>query len=542
MRHLALFIFYSGCLLLFSTCGTKQSSNKNIFRINQVQGVESLDPAFAKNLNIMWHVQQGYNRLVEFDAQRTVQPSLATRWEISADRLTYRFYLRNDVYFHPNPVFPEGKGRKMIASDVVYSFQRLIDPKTASPGAWVFNERVDTLRPFIAINDTIFELRLQKPFNPMLGILSMQYCSIVPKEVVEHWGDDFRAHPCGTGPFIMQDWEENVALTYRKNEHYWERDSLGNQLPYLDGLLFTFIDSKATEFLMFQQGELDFMNGLDATFKDQVLTKQGTLKPAFQNNIRLIKNPYLNVEYLGFLLDPNKQQQKILLEKKLRQAIQIGFDREKMVMYLRNHIGHPADAGFIPNGLPGYNPTRNRGFAYQPENARALIAEVKAANGGQLPAIILLSNDNYSDRCQFIASQLSDIGLTVRIEIVQPSLLREQMSDSKADFFWATWIADYPDAESYLSLFYSHHAAPPNYTRFANQTFDDLYEAALQAETNEKQIDLYEKMDSILIAESPVIPLFYDEVMHFIQPRVQGWESNSLNLMDLRKVRLSVVQ
>jgi peptide/nickel transport system substrate-binding protein len=113
------------------------------------------------------------------------------------------------------------------------------------------------------------------------------------------------------------------------------------------------------------------------------------------------------------------------------------------------------------------------------------------------------------------------------------------MSDSRADFFWATWIADYPDAESSLSLFYSHHAAPPNYTRFANRTFDAFYEAALHAETTEKQIDLYEQMDSILIAESPVIPLFYDEVMHFIQPRVQGWESNSLNLMDLRKVSFS---
>ncbi len=526
-------------MLLFSACGSNTVSNHSIFRINQVQGVESLDPAFAKNLNIMWHVQQLYNRLVEFDAQRKVQPSLATRWVISADRLSYRFYLRSDVFFHPNPLFAEGQGRKLTAHDVVYSFQRLIDPQTASPGAWVFNDRVDTLHPFTALNDTVFELRLIKPFNPMLGILSMQYCSIVPKEVVEHWGDDFRAHPCGTGPFILQDWEENTALTYRKNEHYWERDSNGKALPYLDGLIFTFIDSKATEFLMFQQGELDFMNGLDATFKDQVLTKQGTLKPAFDGKIKLIKNPYLNVEYLGILLDTAKQGMPILLSKKLRQAIQIGFDRTKMIMYLRNHIGHAADAGFIPNGLPGYNPKRNHSLAYQPEKARALIQEVKTANEGRLPVITLLSNDNYADRCQFIASQLSDLGLNVRIEIMQPSLLREAMSNSQANFFWATWIADYPDAESYLSLFYSPHAAPPNYTRFKNLYFDRLYELALQAETPEKQVDLYEQMDSLLMAESPIIPLFYDEVMHFIQPHVAGWESNSLNLMDLRKVRLN---
>lgn len=539
MRQVALFLCLIGVVFLFSTCRLKTNSNKPIFRINQVQGVESLDPAFAKNLNIMWHVQQLYNRLVEFDAQQRVQPSLAKYWEISADRLTYRFYLRNDVYFHPNPLFPGGNGRKMTAADVVFSFERLIDPKTASPGAWIFNNRIDTLHPFTAINDTVFELRLCKPFNPMLGILSMQYCSIVPKEVVAHWGDDFRAHPCGTGPFIMHNWEENTALTYRKNDHYWERDSQGRALPYLDGLLFTFIDSKATEFLMFQQGELDFMNGLDATFKDQVLTKQGTLKPAFDGKIKLIKNPYLNVEYLGFLLEPSQQGMPILLSHQLRQAIQIGFDREKMVMYLRNHIGRAANAGFIPNGLPGYNPIRNHGLRYQPEKARALIEAVKKANEGRLPTITLLSNDNYADRCQFVASQLSDLGLNIRIEIMQPSLLREAMSNGKANFFWATWIADYPDAESYLSLFYSKHAAPPNYTRFKHPTFDRLYESALQAETPLRQLDLYEQMDSLLMAESPIIPLFYDEVMHFIQPRVQGWESNSLNLIDLRKVHFA---
>jgi peptide/nickel transport system substrate-binding protein len=138
------------------------------------------------------------------------------------------------VYFHDNEAFPNGKGRKMTAHDIVYSFNRIIDEKTASPGAWIFNDRVDSTKPFEAINDTLFELHLLRPFNPMLGILSMQYCSIVPHEVVEKWGKDFRSHPCGTGAFVFQQWEEAVAITYRKNNQYWEKDSEGNQLPYID--------------------------------------------------------------------------------------------------------------------------------------------------------------------------------------------------------------------------------------------------------------------------------------------------------------------
>ncbi len=512
------------------------NSNKKIFNINQVQGVESLDPAFAKNLNIMWHVHTIYNRLIEYDEHMQVKPSLATKWTISPDRKTYQFHIRNDVYFHDNEAFPNGKGRKMTAHDIVYSFNRIIDEKTASPGAWIFNDRVDSTKPFEAINDTLFELHLLRPFNPMLGILSMQYCSIVPHEVVEKWGKDFRSHPCGTGAFVFQQWEEAVAITYRKNNQYWEKDSEGNQLPYIDGIKATFIDSKATEFLLFMQGDLDFMNGIDVSFKDQVLSKQGELKQDYTGKIELHKHAYLNVEYLGILLDSTLNPQKIILNKKIRQAINYGFDRNKLVTYLRNSIGVPAHAGIVPASLPGYDTNLVKGFNYQPELAQQLINEVKKENGGKLPSITLLSNDNYSDRCNFIASQLTSLGLEINIEIMQPSLLREQMSNSKAPFFWATWIADYPDAESYLTMFYGKNTAPPNYTRFKNKTFDLLYEESLTTDQEARKIDLYQQMDRIIINEAPCVPLFYDEVMHFTNKRVSNWKTNSLNLIELKEV------
>ena len=524
-------------LFIVQSC-TPSNSNKKIFKLNQVQGVESLDPAFAKNLNIMWHVHTIYNRLIEYDENMNVKPSLAKSWTISDDRLVYQFVLRDDVFFHDNEVFENGKGRKMTAQDVAYSFNRIIDEQTASPGAWIFNDRVDTLNPFVAVNDTVFEMRLLRPFNPMLGILSMQYCSIVPHEVVEKWGKDFRSHPCGTGAFKLQDWEEGVVLTYRKNEHYWEKDSAGQTLPYIDGIKATFIDSKATEFLLFMQGDLDFMNGIDVSFKDQVLTKTGELKSLYQSKFKLSKHAYLNVEYLGFLVDQEKQPQQILLNKKIRQAINYGFDRTKLVTYLRNNIGVPAQAGIIPVSLQGYDTTLVKGYHFQPEKARQLIEEVKKEMNGQLPIVTLLSNDNYSDRCNFIASQLSALGLTINIEIMQPSLLREQMSNVQTPFFWATWIADYPDAESYLTMFYGKNTAPPNYTRFQNDTFDRLYEESLVTPSEERKIALYQAMDNIIIEEAPCVPLFYDEVMHFTNRRVQNWKCNSLNLIELKEVKL----
>ncbi len=532
------------CLL--TTCTSKKKSG-NVFRINQVAGVESLDPAFAKNLNIMWHTNNIYNRLIEYDANMNITPSIAKSWSVSPDRMTYTFTIRSDVYFHDNDAFPNGKGRLLTASDIAYSFNRIIDEEVASPGAWIFNGNVALQKPFDAINDTTFVLRLRKPFNPIMGILSMQYCGIVPKEVVEKWGKDFRAHPCGTGPFVLNHWEEGVVITYKRNEHYWEYDHKGQRLPYLDGVKASFVDSKATEFLMFMQGDLDFMNGVDASFKDQVLTKNGLLKKEYQKNISLHKQAYLNVEYLGILQDSAKTKTRILLNKKIRQAVNYGFDRKKLVLYLRNNIGQPALHGIIPPGVAGYS-DKQAGYQYNPTKAKQLVQEVqhalKTKNNSEAGNIklTLLTPDNYTDRCSFIASELKEIGIDVQIEIIQPNLLREQMSNSKADFFWATWIADYPDAESYLTLFYSKNTAPPNYTRFKNPIYDALYEESLITKDEKHQLALYKKMNEIITEEAPCVPLFYDELVHFVQNRVKNFQANSLNLMDWKRLQIQPLQ
>ena len=141
------------------------------------------------------------------------------------------------------------------------------------------------------------------PFQPILGILSMQYCSVVAREAVEKYGRDFRRHPVGTGPFAFTAWEEGQALILKKNERYFEKDNSGQSLPYIDGIKVSFYDSKATEFLEFQQGRLDFINDLDASFKDEVLTKTGHLKQQWEGRLLLDKHPYLNIEFLGILAD-----------------------------------------------------------------------------------------------------------------------------------------------------------------------------------------------------------------------------------------------
>jgi oligopeptide transport system substrate-binding protein len=526
--------------LLFTTgCTNKHNSQKKIFHYNEATGIATLDPAFAKNQSIMWAVHQLYNTLVEVDENMNIAPCLAKSWEVNNDKTVFTFHLRNDVFFHDNIAFKNGKGRKLVAQDVVYSFKRISDAGTASSGAWIFNNRVDSINGFTAIDDTTLQVKLVRPFHPILGILSMQYCSIIPKEAVDYYGKEIRNHPCGTGPFQFVAWEEGQALILKRNEHYFEKDSTGKQLPFIDGIKVSFYDNKATEFLLFRQGQLDFINDIDASFKDEILTKKGDLKNEWKNKIVLSKHAYLNIEYLGILVDENNElvKKSPVKFKLIRQAINYGFNRQKMMLYLRNSIGLPAESGFIPAGLPSFNSKLVKGYNYDVAKARQLLQQAGYNAKNALP-VKLLTIPVYADLASFIARELEEINFKVQVEVVQKSLLLEQTAKSQALFFRGSWIADYPDAENYLSVFYSKNPAPPNYTRYKNLTFDNLYEKALLEVNDTLRYKLYQQMDQLIMNDAPVVPLWYDEVVRLVQPNVKNFSPNALNLLELRTTKL----
>jgi peptide/nickel transport system substrate-binding protein len=532
--------FFLLILIVFSSCSGKNKKDQNFFHYNESTGISSLDPAFAKNQSNIWVVHQLFSTLVETDSLLHVVPLLAKSWQISEDRKQITFQLRTDVFFHDNIVFANGKGRRVVASDVVYSFQRLMDKNTASPGAWIFNKRVDAATGFVAIDDSTFQINLLQPFVQILGVLSNVYCSIVPKEAVGKFGASFRNNPVGSGPFQFKVWDEGQALILIKNQSYFERDQAGVQLPYIDGIKISFLDNKATEFLEFRQKHLDFINDIDASFKDEVLTKKGMLRDEWKNKIVLNKHPYLNIEYLGILVDEKNPlvNNSPLKLKAVRQAINFGFDRNKLMLYLRNSIGTPAESGFIPMGLPSFDTTKVKGYHYDPQKAKQLLLDAGFSKTNPPPVIKLLTIPVYADLAGYIARELEEVGLTIEVETVQKSLLLTQTAKNEALFFRASWIADYPDAENYFSVFYSKNPSPPNYTRYSNEIFDLLYEQSTKEPNDSLRYLLYQKMDQLVMNDAPVVPVWYDMVIHLVQPTVKGFYPNALNWLELRRVKL----
>lgn len=527
---------FSILMISFSCYNSRETDNDHlVFRYNEHSNITTLDPVFASNPQLIWPTNQIFNSLVQLNSQLDIKPDIAKSWDYNDSTLTYTFKLREDVYFHKSIVFAKNlkdSTRNVTAYDFEYSFNRLLDDKVAARGRWVLNN----VKQFYAKNDSTFIIQLKKPFPAFLGLLSMRFCSVVPKEAIDYYGNNFRSNPVGTGPFVMKLWEENVKLVLRKNPIYFEKDEEGKQLPYLEAIAITFLPDKQSEFLQFVQGKLDFISGLDNSYKDDLITTKGKLQKKYENKFNMISSPYLNTEYLGFFMRSNSSE---IQSKKIRQAVNYGFNRDEMITYLRNGIGIPAKHGFIPKGLPGFNELD--GFTYQPIKAKNLVNQYIKESGNKNPSIIIGTNSQYLDLCEYIQRELEKIGIKVIIDVVPPSTLRQLKSSGELDVFRASWIADYPDAENYLSLFYGKNFTPkgPNYTHFKNKFYDSLYEKSLSILDIDRRKLVYEQMDSIIINEAPVVPLYYDMAVRFVNKKVTGLGINPQNFLVLKRVKKS---
>lgn len=542
--------FFKSVLLfvpfVFSACGGGggEGEGNMVFRYNEPGGISSLDPAFSRNVENIWAVHQLFNGLVRMNSEMEVVGDIAKDWESSDSGRVYTFHLREGVRFHDHPAFPDQRGRMVTAQDFEYSFERIMDDETASPGSYIFDRlREDEENGVEALDDSTLEVRLKEPFQPFLGLLTMKYCSVVPEEVVEELGkEEFGMEPVGTGPFRLKGWKDGVKMLLVRNSEYFESDEEGRSLPYLDGIEISFLKDRHTAFMEFKKGEFDYLSGVDGSFKEEVMNERGKLRSKHRGEFELVKGPYLKTDYLGLLVDSTMErvQDHPISNPKVRRAMNLAIDRKKIVQHLRMNIGVPARRGFIPHGLPSHGEEDLDALRHDPQKASRLLKEAGYPNGEGIPPIDLKTTENYTDICEYVQYQMGELGIPIQVDVLPPSNHRDGVAQSRHLFFRKSWVADYPDGQNFLSLFHSSNYSPggPNYTHFSSARFDSLYDRAMQEGDPEKRRELYRKMDRILVEKAPVLPLYYDEVIRLMKPYVKGLENNGMNLLDLRKVRL----
>lgn len=509
------------------------SRRVSVFRYNEAAGITSLDPAFARAQNNIWVVHQLYNTLLEYDSLLNVRPSLAKSYSVSEDGLEYHFGLRDDVYFHSSKLFLPDSTRRLKASDVAYSLRRLQSPELAAPGSWTMRY-VDEI---CVIDDDSLLIRLKEPFPPFAGILTMKYCSVIPSEVEGMPKDWLSKNPVGTGPYFLKVWDENEVMILRKNPGYFETDSLHRPLPFPEVVKISFINEKQSAFLELLNGRLDMVSGLDASYKDEILSPDGRLQEKYAKVYVLQKADYLNTEYLAFNIDMACSEGLPWADPRVRKAINLAIDKEAIIRHLRNGAGRPARQGFVP---PALNPYAMYIEQFNPAKAIELLTEAGYYKLNPPPILTLSTTASYADIAELIQQNLSKVGIRLNVDVMPPSRLRQHIASGSVLFYRASWIADYADGENYLSLFYSANKPPsgPNYTRFSNGQFDSGYNMLRYITRQQDRWNKIAQLDRLLMDEGAVIPLIYDQVIRIVHKNVEGLQVNPLNLLELRSVQI----
>ena len=516
-------------LILNGCTSSTENLDKTIFYYNESGSVKSLDPAFSNDLESMWIINQLFDGLVGLDSNLNPQPLIAHSWDISDDQKTYQFHLRNNVWFHNYA----GNERLVNASDFVFSFERIMNSELASPGKWIFDCCIKS-QPFVAINDSTLEIRLQKPQGSFLQLLSTVFANVVLPEAVLASAENFRTHPIGSGPFEFKFWETDVAMVLHKNAHYWMKDGQGKSLPYLDAVKIDFVKDVYAEFQGLRSGKYDFMSGLDANFIDELLTPDGQLL-SNQDELTMFKMPFIKTDYIGFLLD--EKSREITQDKDYRKLIYCTTPR-KEICQLRNNLILPANQGFVPPTL------LSKGHFHKNQNSNkntvdSLMHVLHERWGNPLPSVSLTITPEYTDIFEMMQKHWSKLGINIQIQVLQSSTFKDAVAKGKVTMFRKNWLADYADAENFLQIFRRELWSPAgaNYTHYFNPQFEKLYNQSSELTNLEERHRYQNDMEEIVLQDYPVIPLYYDQVVHFVNKRVKNWSINGVNQIDLTKVQ-----
>ena len=492
------------CCLLVAGC-SKEAKNEAIIRINFDNGLSTLDPAFARDGNSTQAVTMLYEGLYQLDSQMNPVPNLGTLDSSSSSPTNLVFHITSNRFFHSDPCFKEGKAKRVVAQDVVYSFNRLIDSTVASPGAWVFRDLVNGEKPFEAPNDSTFQLNLQKPTPDILALLTVVYTSIVPREAVVKYGANFRQHPVGTGPMRFSYWKEGEALALAKNLSYPTADKIET-----NGVIIQFLPDRQMGLVKAMQGDFHLASSLD----------QATIQALENKDLssgRLAQWQVLNTEYIAMRTDTPP-----LNDVRLRRALKEAIDVEALVSELRPKNSLPATKGFVPPALGvGVN-----------SSERVNNEDNKSKSKVKFPPLTLHTTQNYLDIALGLQRQWRAHGIEVGIELNTGQLIRQRSAQGELTLWRASWIADYPSPRNYLQLFASANKAPsgPNVTRYSSAVYDQRFESASSTAD-------YQALQQIIADEAIVLPLFYDMAVWYVSNEISEVKLNALGYFDLRQIR-----
>ena len=555
-----------GVLLAASGCGKAEapfSDDVPTLRMT-TERIRGFDPAHAADQASILAAGKVYEGLLQYaywDRPYRVEPLLAAAMpEVSPDGLLWRIPVRKGIYFSDDPCFVQtgGKGREVVAQDVVYSILRIADVKVGSGGYWVFRGRIPGLDEFReasrsdssteydrgieglkAVGEHELEIRLNAPYPQLPWVLAMPYAFVVPREAVEFYGSEFVNHPVGTGPYVLAGARQNYRYEFRENPKWKETGraeympanaptpDAGRRLPLVPRIVNSVVGDPSTAWLLFLSGQLDRVD-VSRDQWDSIITPEKELRPELvARGISLSKSPQLSVSYTAF----NMEDPVVGSNKKLRQALTCAFDSPQWKEFQNGRMMVPNSP--VPPGVAGHSEQKPP-YPFDLERARRLLAEAgypegkDPATGRRLKLTLELgSADNPETRqaAELMASFMDRIGVVLEPSYNNWPALLKKIEQRQAQLFSLTWLGDYPDAQNFLQLFASENASPgPNRSNYRSEEFDRLYQAMVALPDSPEREALCQAATGVVMEDCPWILTAYPMAFSVQQPRLRNYQ------------------
>lgn len=513
---LVVIISFFALILFARSITAKEPRAGGTFRLKSFDDAfrQQLDP--AQTSAYIFISEQIFDGLVKLDKKLNIVPSLAEYWTISPDGRLYTFYLRRGVKFH--------NGQECLASDVKFSFERLLNPQARSPYYQHFLNRVvggvdfrvgrDTeVRGFKVLGKHVFQIEWTNPYVSALYLLSMPFCKILPRDLLIKQGKNFFYRPIGTGPFKFDSWIRNtrldiIGIRLHRNDAYFLKP------PYIE----------AIEFCPFFT--------LDQFLNQEIDSIPVLSDKLLNNNYQIIVDGSVNVFFLGISchLPP-------LDKKNIRQALNLVINRSQLVEKLEEarYLREPSFQ-FVSPRLPGFLP-QGRSGTPSLEKAMALLAK-EGLHSLAVDVDLFLPWPRSDFKYKFyrtLRQQLNPLGLKINLRYYRN--LEEVKSSSRPYFVLLQGLMTIPDPENLIRPLF-HSTSYFNLIHYTNSQVDELLRKASVERSWTKRINIFRQIESILQEELPALPLYNQQNRVAMQPYVRGVEMSGLGFYYLNTKKI----
>lgn len=549
---------------IISSCGDDNSDTSDLkavagkiyggeFKFMSPEKIESVFPLSVTDVFSNRIIAQLYEPLLKIDVNTMdIKPGIAESFTVSQDARVFTFKIRKGVFFHDDECFG-GKGRELTAQDVKYSLDMACSGSDLNIVSYHLVDKITGAKEFYSnskksfpktgvsgikvINDNTVEIVLIEPFVGFDKIIAQHSLSIFPKEAFDKYGAGMKKHPVGTGPFMLETFNDD-KIVLKRNPKYWRKDEFGNQLPFLGKVIMTYAKNKKSELLAFQKKEVDIVLEIPVEEIENVFGSLEDAQKNIKHKVETVSN--LKMTYIAFACES-----KEFKDERVRKAFNLAVDRQRIVDNALEGEGYAALNGFVPP-FENYPGDKVKGHNYNIQLAKTLLAEAGYKNGSNFPVLdIYVSTKEGSGihkMAKDIVAQLkANLNINLRVKLCTIQERTEAIVSGKAKIWRGGWIADYPDPENFLCLFYGRNiddnsATGINDFKFRNPQYDALYEKSLKELNSEKRNELMLACDQLLVDHAAVMPILTDDFIVMINVRVKDFKTNALQSLDFSEI------